>query len=312
MSKLTKLEEWLQNSAINISGTQPVYTPSSLVYTFNCSGVPRLSYLYLSWVWFYVNALCNEDTFQELSKSESSFRPWRYPVEDWYQWHPQTPFMRSHEGHSQWILYMDFWFKATFQNDLFYVKRTDDMGLGLFARETFTLNELTHQLYGFLEPVNPNEAWVKHVHSQFVSGGRCFILYGPFSLFNHSKFSLLAFNNLNDNGTTSQNLLESRFLTFTYRTVDIHGNPIERTEEVAEMEVQELQNDSSNTTQDIVEGVEESPFVDLDTISYYAIRLRVPRKCDQSATCVKDKQIFVQYARDLKDLFGRQIVEQTL
>jgi hypothetical protein len=282
----------------------PIYTSEMLTTHFD-GGNSRISIFYLSWVWFYVRALAHNDTYLQLREKDNNFIPWNLPAEACSEWFPKYGESTSTQGRMMWRLCMDYWYKAIFQNPLYIVLRTADMGLGLFARVSFQLHQLTKDLNGFLEcfDIDEDEEWAGRIASRFEAFENRYILYGPLSLLNHSTESILAFNNLNRNGTTAQNIVV-KGLNKHWVVEEVEDMVISYETSTEYLQVEELMNDGrdGNTQEECATVHQAEDAYRSICNSYYALRLIVVRP---DSRINANNQILVKYDEALKLLIRR-------
>jgi hypothetical protein len=112
---------------------------------------PQTSFHLKMWCLFQRNVLYNNIVYSELIGG-CLILPWRckdhYPIEiiQSFLWKPvygRTP--------DDLLAYMDFWYDQYFHNPLIEFKVTDNMGIGVFAKQCGTLSFLCDGLIGLLE-----------------------------------------------------------------------------------------------------------------------------------------------------------------
>ena len=195
---------------------------------------------------------------------------------------------------------MDFWYQQVFCHPLYYVKKTLDMGFGLFARDTIAYDHFSDELHGFLEVVDlKSNPWALKIPSIFIDReGNEYILYGPQSLLNNNVGSYLKFTNINVDGRTCQNVLERH--SVAYVAVD-SVDDMEIVEECSETTIEVHFLDAGMVTEELA-STQDVDYVEhlhkhwhIWRKPFYALRLTSGKKADDSVKCEKNHQILVNY-----------------
>ena len=260
----------------------------------------HLTVEYASWVWFYSKGMLIEDSFNKLNDPNEKWRPWRLSWNDYREWYPEAPITIAEYNRDTWNELLEFWHQQVFCHPLYYVKKTPDMGFGLFARDTIAYGRLIKEIPGFLELVNlQSNPWAKKIPSVFVDReGTEYILFGPLSLVNNNVDSCLHFTNLNEDGRTFQYALERH--SVAYMAVDIEDDMEiveERCDRTMELRVvdESMVNEELASTQDVNFDGLIQPHLYVQRKTFYALRVMTARKADDSMECKRDDQILVNY-----------------